>query len=643
MPTLTPEQKKQMIREALGLDKAFSGASGASGTPNDVEAEIKRLEALTAPKPEREGALKTLVKGLGTGIARAGVTAYNFSSGLVDLAGAAGRKLAGDDEGAQEFINQAAKDTKAKRTLPIFGELDPVGNTGNLRSDIKDIIGTGLDVGSVVVGGGAGGQALKTTLKESVKQGTKAGLRYGSLFGGASEGGKALQEDKGALDVLKDTAKGVVGGAVFGGALGAGGAALGAAAGSASRAGKTAIENIIEKYSPTLKTVKNVGKGLAEKAKEGVRKTQGFADRVEINAAEKQAARLEFDALPAQIKDAATKGVLPRDAQLIAGATPTEKKLMSSLRDTAEAFEKDRMSTPPSELFGQEFSKRVTALKDEVEKAVSTLDEIVRKSGNKKLDTGATADNIIQSMQSVKGLEGIKFKADGTLDFSGTTLSSSLTKSERKALNSALKDALRRKDTFNAHKYRQELFEELGGRTRAGIKTTDTADAGLEAIRKGLSKSIGGVAKGYEDANQKVAELLGIKKQIQNIFGNSKKGSQDIFNLKAGVLLRRLTSNAKSGQDIAGIIRDLETVLEGKGIKFDTSLLKVQEFINLLNRYYDVAGDTSLQGILRSTDIPSGGKDLISKVINEITEISKATPETGREAIKNLLRAEKNK
>lgn len=626
-------QQIQEARKKYGIKIPTDSSSTGNGEAPKKATGAELIKQLEAGVPiKNEGVLKTLIKGIGTGVARTGVTAYNFLSGLGNLGQAGYDAITGDKAGAQRNINEANTATHAKRTLPIFGELAPVGDTGNLRTDIKDIIGTGLDVGSLVIGGGEA-KAGTELFKDTLKAGVKTGLRTGAVVGGAGSAGRALQEDKGALDVLKETAVGTLGGAAFGGVLGAGGAVLGAG----SRAGRTAIDNLIEKSSGFMDTAGNVAKGLAEKAKGGIRSLEGAGKRVEVNAAEKEAARLEYEALPPHIKDAATQGIIPRDAELIAGANPTEKKLFSSLQESAQKFEKDRLQTPPSQLYGEEFAKRTNALKDELEKSSAKLNDIVAKTGNKKIEAGDLADNIINSMKETKGLEGISINPDGTLDFANTTLSSSLTEGDRKVIQKAFDDALKKRDVVQAHKLRQELFEELGGRSKSGMKTTETADQGLEAIRKGLASSIGKVAKGYEEANKDVAQILGIKRQIQNIFGMSKKGNEDIFNMKAGVLLRRLTSNAKSGQDISSVIRDLEGVLASKGIAFDTSLLKTQEFINLLNRYYDIAGDTTLQGILKTSNIPTGTGGMIQQALNQIIDIGKASPETAKEAIKNLL------
>ena len=59
----------------------------------------------------------------------------------------------------------------------------------------------------------------------------------------------------------------------------------------------------------------------------------------------------------------------------------------------------------------------------------------------------------------------------------------------------------------------------------------------------------------------------------------------------------------------------------------------------MLNRYYDVAGDTSLLGILRTADVPLNKRGVADKIINSVFEGAAVTDETAKNAIKELLKS----
>ena len=65
--------------------------------------------------------------------------------------------------------------------------------------------------------------------------------------------------------------------------------------------------------------------------------------------------------------------------------------------------------------------------------------------------------------------------------------------------------------------------------------------------------------------------------------------------MNAGLLARRLTSFSKSNPEIRQILRDLD-IVNGTVGKTTLNVEKLQDFYNILDKYYDIAGRTGFQG-----------------------------------------------
>lgn len=160
-----------------------------------------------AEQPEQKGIFSRLAGAVAKPIFRTGLTAVRLGQSVSRLA-------RGDVAGAGEILEKGA-------AVPFSGEfVKPVGQTEGTLAGIKDILGTGLDLGTTVIAPGAG-TAVKGVAKVGAKEATKQILRQGTKLGvvsGAATGaGVALQEGEDIGGVVRET---LIGGA-FGGVLGA--------------------------------------------------------------------------------------------------------------------------------------------------------------------------------------------------------------------------------------------------------------------------------------------------------------------------------------------------------------------------------------------------------------------------------------
>lgn len=633
------EQQIQQIRVKYGITPPDQNMGGdMSETP---EQRIKRLRSEVPTG--KESILKGIAKDLNF-IARPAVNAYNVVSSVGTLGAAGIAKVAGKDKLASDLVKQAGIESEKVRNVPFFGEVKPVGTSDSLATNVKDILGNGAQIGSLIAMGG-GASTAKLGLRTAMKVAGKEGLKVGAASGGLYEGGKALQEDAPMLDVLQRT---LVGSAV-GGAFGTGMGFVSPIVSRSYGAVKDATGAVIKGVRNQLPNVEKPQTFLADPigaiadtftiAKSKVQKMFGGSrENLATNADILRKGKEVFENLPEKTKSVIKKGLSIDDVQFYEKMPEADKNIARKLVEGAENFEQGERDRLPS-LIADEYNKRLKGLGTAIETEGKNLDEIVSTIKGAKLDANTTVDAVLTSMGEKEGLKGLTITPDGLLDFSKTTLSGTNSKAARQEIQRIFDDVVQRaNDPERLHLYRKELFEDLGGKKSGGIKLTGTEEDVVNAMRQGMANAIETVSpRSYKEANQKLATLLDIQKETNKLFGNPNDYDSEIFNETVTKLMRRLTSNSKSGGEIAQIIREMETSLQGYGMSFDTNIKNIQEFVNILNKYYDIAPGTSLMGIIKSSQMPQGKVGMVEDFINLIHEGSRATPETAKFAIKELL------
>lgn len=181
----------------------------------------------TNPPPQAQpGAVQGFVQGLAKLPLKFGSTIYNTVTAAGDIGASGLASLAGDKGTADRLMRQAGAEISQQHDFGYLGKASPIGydqGTGEKLSigrSVEDIVGTGLEGASWMIGGGGSIGALKTGLKglliDSAIQGTKAGTQAGFL----GSLGVGLQEGQTPGELAVNTTIGTVGGAAIGGVLG---------------------------------------------------------------------------------------------------------------------------------------------------------------------------------------------------------------------------------------------------------------------------------------------------------------------------------------------------------------------------------------------------------------------------------------
>lgn len=189
-------------------------------TPQDLDYVGNQI-GLHGPQQSKPGFFHSLVQSIAKPVIKTGVTAGKAVAGLAGAATYGVGKATGSQT-LQGVGKEALQDAASPTAHTDFGYLGQVSPAKN----VKEAVGTGLELGANLVGGEGAGTLAKTTVGGLVKQGITQGAKAGALAGGLAGTGSALNEDKGVGGVIGGGIEGALEGGAVGGAIGGIGAGV---------------------------------------------------------------------------------------------------------------------------------------------------------------------------------------------------------------------------------------------------------------------------------------------------------------------------------------------------------------------------------------------------------------------------------
>lgn len=400
----------------------------------------------------------------------------------------------------------------------------------------------------------------------------------------------------------------------------------------AARTAGTAVDAVAGAVKPVVTTAGNIATGVKDIGVLAAEGASRIPSRIATNVAEKAATREIINQLPTQIaKTAARDGIDVADVKSIYSIAPEQKPIARNLVKATQDFANGTSKTNPIEVVGKPIVDRIKLLNKERGRIGQKLGEVANSLPSVSSDELVTP--VLQRLQSVPGLSGIKL-VDGKLDFTDTVLATSATKSDRAAIQQVFDDAIKAGTGKQKHLLRQELFEVIGGKKNAGKAITETQDKAFDAIRGGLSDVLETKNSTYKNLSSQYREVITPLNDIRKFMKSIGAADEDILNMQAGLLARRLTSNAASNPQIRNILRAMDNASSIKG-QSSVSVEFLQDFYNILEKYYDIAGKTGFQGQVTSgVSKVSGVKDFISQSVGDLAG---KTPAVQRKALEDAL------
>lgn len=398
------------------------------------------------------------------------------------------------------------------------------------------------------------------------------------------------------------------------------------------------VKNVAGKVADTAASTAKVAGDSMDVLKSGAKSVGTFIknapERLDIaaNAIKKDAAALAVEK-PA-VQRAAESGFSVKEASTIANASPREKFVMRQMNQQAKKVTAGESAKSSADVAGSYLQNRIGEA-DTVRKQIGQqLGESVK---GLKGEVVTSRLKVLDRLRGVQGLEGLTIDNKGNLNFSKTTLSTALTQADRNQINSIWK-SIKGRDAYRLHQLRQEIFEVLGGRQKAAVPLTATQEQGFEAIRQGLADAIGEISPQYKALNQKYAQIANPIKNLRKFYRGLENAGGDILDERSGVLLRRLTGNSPSAQNLKQAISEIDAILKANGKASPIDLQKLQDFQNILEREYeDTIKATGLAGQV-SLGANKGVMGLLDRGANMIGSKLGSTPELRRKILDELLR-----
>lgn len=487
-----------------------------------------------------------------------------------------------------------------------FGE-KVLRNTGNVVGAVGDVI-------APAVGAGLQATGLDKPLGQAVQAVSESGIgqAVGEVYGGLPE---RTKENLGAVGNIASVVPVVKGAQIASNLVKTGAKATGQVVKTGAKA--IADNTIVDGVST-----------LAKSATESVKR---IPERMATNVAEKQATELAIKELPSKTAQTAVRdGIDIADVKEVSNITRTPQ--VNKLIDTVKRFATGDKTVDPIEVVGEPMIKRVKTLDADrkvIGKQLGDASKTIGVLTKPELQTG-----VLARLQSVPGLEGLTLTPRG-LNFKGTTLESALSKADRQAIQQAFTEATKWGDGIKAHNFRQTLFENLGGKKKSLANITDTQEKAFESIRSGLSDVIESKSPKYKTLSneyRKIVQPLGdLRKLMKNIDPNS---TEDILNMSAGLLARRITSAASSNPQVKQLLQALDNAGIQKGTTKE-SVTQLQDMYNILNKYYDIAPKTGFQNLVKEG--VGGGDTLVGMAKETLKNVAGQSNAVRQKALEKLL------
>lgn len=334
------------------------------------------------------------------------------------------------------------------------------------------------------------------------------------------------------------------------------------------------------------------------------------------NVAAKKARIDAIKSLPTKTAQLAAKdGVDIEDIKYIYNLPKSVKPAAKELVQSVKNFSAGATTENPIEVVGKPIIASIKIADKKASEVGKKLGTVAKNLGSVSREKASPA--IMKELQKIQGLSGLRVK-NGVLDFKNTVLATGETASDRNAIQGIFSAAIKSDSGVSKHLLRQELFESLGGKKLAKVSLTGTQEKAYEAVRRGLLKVLDSVDSSgrYAKYNTEYAKISAPLEELRKFMKSVSGADEDILNMNAGLLARRLTGNSMSNPQVRAILRSLDKITEGTTA---TKTEALQDLYNLLEKYYDITGKTSFKGgITAGVEAATGFNEAVGKVAAQI-------------------------
>jgi len=486
-------------------------------------------------------------------IGRTGIFGQNIKKGYEEMA----------DNGESQNLNTA------------LGNYDIESVKGGLAG-AKQVVGEGLKSASYLYGAGgakkAGSELVNQTFKQSLKTGAKTGTASGAAYGA----GDALEQDKGAGDVIKDTAIGAVTGLATGVALPAiGGVASKTVKGFANRAERKATEKaLLGSDNIPNSRIATPDSRIATKALD-------------------EAGKVVDDPVA---KEAVRQGIPEADVAFIKTSNPEVQTAMRRMTEIREKGITDKVygaTNRSTDVVGDSVMEHANFLEKTNKEAGQELNTVAQKLNGKNIDSTKA---LTQFETDLVENAGIKIGKDGKLNFKGSDFEG--LNAVQKSINDAWGRAMRAAksgDALALHRVKSYIDQMVEyGAGGEGLK--GKASAILKKFRHNIDETLDKRFPTYNKVNTRFADTIKELEKIHNALGSKFKLSDINAHKKLGASMRSILSNGSGRASILQLIDGMTGTTKKYGLQTKNDPIRLALYADTLEKIFGSEASTSLLG-----------------------------------------------
>lgn len=377
------------------------------------------------------------------------------------------------------------------------------------------------------------------------------------------------------------------------------------------------------------KGLDDLGGGIA---KDVIDTPSDLLRRAQTNIAENQARRQAIRELPSQVAQRAVRDDVDiLDVQRLYNLPKDNNGAYKKLAEVVKQFETGSTSQNPLEVIGKPVVERLKSLDADIKKFGTQLDTVAESLKGKTLQSSrellTEADNSLAKL-------GITKVDDGSLSFAGSNIEG-LGNANENVIKQVYKRLQEATDASDYHRLKKYIDNNVDfGKSTEGF--VGEAESLLKTWRKQIDTALDTEFADYKLVNDELSKRLTPVKEMKNLLKatGDLSENQDLVELGAGLIARRLTSNSVSNPKIRLILRAMDEATTVKG-KTSLNVESLMDFYNILEKYYDVAPKTGFQG-----QITSGiekASNLQGIVIDALGKLSGRSNAVRKKALEDIL------
>lgn len=417
----------------------------------------------------------------------------------------------------------------------------------------------------------------------------------------------------GALDVLgvAPAAKAVAGGVRAGArATQEGVESLSRNARKVAKAGKKTVAGIVDVVNPLVQDIKNIPSNIAT----------NVSARKEIETTIRQ--------LPVIAQKAARRGVDIEDISKTLEVNRAQKPALAKLWDKTKSFITNKTKNNPIESVGQPLVKKFKNVRGEITKLGGQLDEVAKGLKGKQVNG---LDEVLVNVDNSLADIGVTFDEKG-INFIGSNLEG--LGSNEKIISNVYSRLINATDASDLHRLKKYIDNNVDfGKSSEGF--TEQSKQLLKSWRSQIDTALDTSFPAYNTVNTELSIRINPINELKKLLKGATGFDEDLFELSAGQLMRRISSNVASNPSIRQTLRNIDSITVTKG-ETSNNIESLVDFYSTLEKYFpEIVGKNTFKGQIQGALNSSGG--IMDTVRDTARRVGGQTEEVKRKAIIDFL------